>query len=726
MELWDDIEESNENKHFDNNSQDLSDKTYRELLIKSLVHYSIENDETKTLFKSFSTSMKDASDEIKEEILETFTKESKLLNSNNTYLKNPIKGMRLVSSIITKDTLNDKSKLEISFEKFDEFLKKDFIEFSNQIAIANEAELYSRLMSIRNELQDDVKFSELANKTHIGIGGSFSAGKSSFLNSILNRSKDDEDILPVDTIPTTSIPTYIVKNEDKKSKNSDCLDIYTFNKEGSKSKIDKESLKAISHEFNKVYNFSLTSVIEKIVIDVETMDYDNIAFLDTPGYSKADGDEETDKNIAKNHLRNIDSMIWLIDADNGIIRDGDIQFIKSLDFIGEILFILNKADKKPLSDVEKIIEVIKTTLHKANIEYVDVIAYSSHESKEYLTENSIKNFLKKRNIVRAINFQAKLFDIMKEYKIHINEVKDKSSEILELFNKLDLYSGDVLLAIDNFEELLVKVRIDKDKNKKDYKLYTNISNTIDTLMVEIDNEFNHKLGLKKSNIQKEDKYRKELELENLKTRQEYIYAIELYTKIIDLNSKNKASSVYYSVLNQRAMCYKSIGNYDMSIAEYSKIIDMLPDVEEYYEKRIESYMLSKKYKNAIDDYNVLIEINPTYKKWKIDKEECSLKLEIQLEEERIIEENRREEERIVYERMLEEKKLDYENEQIKIKKRNELILFVIFILALLVLAIYFTKWVFIPVGAYLWEHIWITLIVLFIFMIIGGLIPDEK
>jgi GTP-binding protein EngB required for normal cell division len=308
------------------------------------------------------------------------------IDSTNIYMRNPIKGMELISDIIKEKISQDKNRLEVNFEKFEKFLKSDFIKFSNQIAINNEIELYDNLLNIRNEILDSIRFSELANKTHIGIGGSFSSGKSSFLNSILNNDIGD-DILPVDSVPTTSIPTYLVQKKNFSDINE--MKIYIFNKTATKIEVDRDALLAISHEFYKIYNFGLVSIIDKIVINIASMPYENIAFIDTPGYSKADGEIEVDKNIAQQHLQGIDSMIWLIDVDNGTIRDGDIEFIKSLDFKGDILFVLNKADKKPLNDLKKIIQTIKETLSKIGIDYIDVVAYSSHDKVEFGSINII-------------------------------------------------------------------------------------------------------------------------------------------------------------------------------------------------------------------------------------------------------------------------------------------------------------------------------------------------
>ena len=127
-------------------------------------------------------------------------------------------------SQIFKTTEKNK-EIEVVFEEFNDFIIKDFTYLANNIAVQHQVELYDKLLKLKNELYEDIKFIELLGKTLVGIGGSFSAGKSSFLNAIFNS---EDNILPVETRPTTSIPTFVIQSDEEK--------IFTFNKDGSKSK----------------------------------------------------------------------------------------------------------------------------------------------------------------------------------------------------------------------------------------------------------------------------------------------------------------------------------------------------------------------------------------------------------------------------------------------------------------------------------------------------------
>jgi predicted GTPase len=47
-------------------------------------------------------------------------------------------------------------------------------------------------------------------------------------------------------------------------------------------------------------------------------------------------------------LSDANFLIWLIDAENGEITKSDLDFIRSLKINTEILFVVNKADKKKI------------------------------------------------------------------------------------------------------------------------------------------------------------------------------------------------------------------------------------------------------------------------------------------------------------------------------------------------------------------------------------------
>ncbi|TOF43990.1 GTP-binding protein, partial [Vibrio parahaemolyticus] len=95
-----------------------------------------------------------------------------------------------------------------------------------------------------------------------------------------------------------------------------------------------------------------------------------LIFLDTPGYSKSDNQQKIDENIARQHLRVADYLIWLVDSQNGTVPQQDIDFLQSLELDQPVLVVMSKADKKLESEVKSIIKVAKADLENAEISYV--------------------------------------------------------------------------------------------------------------------------------------------------------------------------------------------------------------------------------------------------------------------------------------------------------------------------------------------------------------------
>ncbi len=396
--------------------------------IESNFSFDMSKEEQDGFFSNIAQETSKLSSDRKNELFELFVQKSGILNnsSENKYLKNPILGMRFLSQFFANS--DKESEIEKLYQEFDDFVMNDFAKMSNEIAIKNQAELYDRALTIKEELYEAIRFVELANKSVIGIGGGFSAGKSSFLNSILNSK---EDILPVDIIPTTAIPTYVVTSD----KNA----IYTFNQYGDKAWIDEEGFLAISHEFNTIYSFGLSSIIKNIVVYSKDMPYQNIAFLDTPGYSKQDGYNQTDKKIAKEYLEDIGALIWLIDSDNGTIRKTDIDFLNELKIKESVnvLFVINKADKKPQSELKQIVERVKESLAKNFKRKFSITAYSSHDKKEYFGEDKIKRFCEvedKTSVLGALH--GRFRDVFDLYELHLKEAREFNKRMLSVKLKL--------------------------------------------------------------------------------------------------------------------------------------------------------------------------------------------------------------------------------------------------------------------------------------------------
>ncbi|MDD3052436.1 MAG: dynamin family protein, partial [Candidatus Cloacimonetes bacterium] len=321
--------------------------------------------------------------------LSDFTKNSSAkTKSGNRYLENKEEGIELLAKLVSANSFD--SKIESLLRELEVMIEEEFLLLSQKDKCPGSAETYSNLQKAFADLIEIVNFPELENKFTVAVGGQFSSGKSKFLNCILNA----KDLLPTDTLATTSIPTHIVSGKTDS--------FFALNNYQSKIEIDLEALHAISHAFKATYNLSFSHILKMIIVERGLFEWENISLLDTPGYSKADSiksrTDNTDENIAREHLRTADYLIWLMDIQNGTVPEEDIRFIESLQFDEPILFIFNKADKKTPELINQVIKSAKANLEKNEIKYFDVIGFSSLRNQEFSASGEVlKQFLNEIN-----------------------------------------------------------------------------------------------------------------------------------------------------------------------------------------------------------------------------------------------------------------------------------------------------------------------------------------
>ena len=309
----------------------------------------------------------------------TSTVKRKASSGGNQYLEQPEQGLKLCAELIADGSKT--SQVSRLLGQIRSLIEDQFLPLSERDDNTTGITTYLELNRLRQALHEVANFPNLAKSCTLAVGGSFSAGKSRFLNSVL----DCPSLLPTDTTPTTSIPTYLYKGDQS--------NIQALNFHGKKTPIDKEALKAICHAFNKRFNVTFSHLLQLIAIEQPGFRYPNLIFLDTPGYSKSDGarrqEDNTDATISRQHLRSADYLIWLVDQQNGTIPQPDIEFLLALELDQPILVIISKADKKPESQINELIASSREALDKAEIDYIDVIGYSSQLNREFSESGTV-------------------------------------------------------------------------------------------------------------------------------------------------------------------------------------------------------------------------------------------------------------------------------------------------------------------------------------------------
>lgn len=277
---------------------------------------------------------------------------------------------------------NDVQTISVNLIKLEKLLYEQLPEEIKDLAPPNFPELYFNFKVEYDKMRDFMLYEPLIGKHVVALGGGFSSGKSTFLNTLLNTK-----VLPAKIDPSTSVATYIVSGEEIKVQGINVFD--------TKMNLSLEDLKMIAHGFGRSTDnegeiiseeITLGHILKNLFLQIPTQSFENIAFLDTPGYSKADvstHSTKTDEKIARAQLNTADYILWFVPADAGTITEQDIQFIKTLYTEIPLCVIVNKADKKTDNDLELIVENIKQVLDLKGIRYTNVFTFSRKKHQEY-------------------------------------------------------------------------------------------------------------------------------------------------------------------------------------------------------------------------------------------------------------------------------------------------------------------------------------------------------
>ena len=232
--------------------------------------------------------------------------------------------------------------LPVDISRLTKIIREEIPKALEKQAPPNFPELYFDFEQIYGQFHDFLLFDKLIGKNIVALG------KSSFLNSILGKS-----ILPAHLDPSTSVPTYVIYGAEESAWGINEFDV--------KLNLTFPDIKSIAHGFGnsdideeneavKSDGITLGHLLQSVFVSAPNLFYRNIAFLDTPGYSKPDSSSysaKTDERIARAQLNSSNYILWFIPADAGVMTADDVAFLDSLDKSIPKLIIITKADKAP-------------------------------------------------------------------------------------------------------------------------------------------------------------------------------------------------------------------------------------------------------------------------------------------------------------------------------------------------------------------------------------------
>lgn len=341
-------------------------------------------------------------------------------------------------NIVRPDSM-DGISAKLKLKNVEDIITRKLPELVKRVAPLNIYELMDDFKAEYEKFKDFIVYESLIGKNVIGLGGGFSSGKSTFLNVLMGQ----RDILPEDTNPSTSVPTYLVHGDKNIVKAINIFDACI--------ELDLYAINEIAHGFGAVGDgeektdaVQLGHVIKNMFLETNLQKYQNLAFLDTPGYSKPDSGNysaKTDENIARQQLNTVDMILWFLPIDEaGSFKESDIAFIKSLDQSIPITVICSKANRRTEEQRGEIKDKIQEQVLLNHLNVKDVFFFDTEnpdglDSAAIYDKFSEWNELPYQEEVFAKHFKRLFWECREFYR---KSAEEASTEIRNLQNALML------------------------------------------------------------------------------------------------------------------------------------------------------------------------------------------------------------------------------------------------------------------------------------------------
>ncbi|MNB76923.1 GTPase Era [compost metagenome] len=299
------------------------------------------------------------------------------------------------------------------------------------------------LRALRHEMVRFREFCEypaLSGKVVVGLGGSFSAGKSSLINALVG----DRKCLVTEVDPTTSLPTYLVQGE------QEAPDVKAINLFNRLITLSHSQFRTLTHEELERYGSQVSRMLKSVVVAHSGFGWENLALLDTPGYSKAEeeGSARTDASVAHSQLNSAQFIFWLVPADKGTITEDDIAFLASLDKQIPKLIVVSRADKHPEEAVGNIVSLVRETLAQRGIDVLDVLPFSTRPRQPW-SITPLTDYLTQWNQVwRDPGFTRQFKRQFMAYENYLDEARQEGQRQLSKFNRILTLSDDASTQSD--------------------------------------------------------------------------------------------------------------------------------------------------------------------------------------------------------------------------------------------------------------------------------------
>ncbi|WP_282176204.1 dynamin family protein [Vibrio nereis] len=324
-----------------------------------------------------------------------------------------------------------KPELQKELSQLESLIRNDLVELTRQGCPDNITDILRSFDHELTRFRQFCEFPDLATKSIVGVGGGFSAGKSTFINKLIGKK-----CLAVEIDPTTSMPAYVLKGDQESIK---ALNMYDCAID-----LAADELSNLTHEEKDLYGSQVGVLLKSAFVSLPDFKWANLAILDTPGYSKPEDSNwnaNTDEDLARGQLNTADYIVWAVQADSGSISEQDIKFLSTLNKDIPKLVILTRAELRK-KDIESITTLVETTLGNRGIAVTDVVPFSRKAKANFPIKKIIEQLelwnQQKNPILFAQNFKR----LFIAYQSFIEEEKRSTYVRMDKINKILTMSED--------------------------------------------------------------------------------------------------------------------------------------------------------------------------------------------------------------------------------------------------------------------------------------------
>jgi tRNA U34 5-carboxymethylaminomethyl modifying GTPase MnmE/TrmE len=323
-------------------------------------------------------------------------------------------------------------QLAADLDVLDKIINHDLPELARSGSPDHFADILKSLNLELEHFREFCEFPDLAQKVVVGVGGAFSAGKSSLINTLLGKKR-----LVVEIDPTTSLPTYLLYGEQEQ--------ITALNLFRRRVILSQDEFASLTHEEKIKYGSQIAGLLRSAFVSDPDFAWKNIALLDTPGYSKPDSEqwsERTDESVARSQLNLSNFIIWVVSATQGTISEDDLKFLATLNADIPKLIVVSRADAKTPEDIAKIVALVKQTTAERGVNVLDVVPVSARKKNDYPVQPVVEFLENWNNENKKLNFVYNFRKLFTEYSRYMQDKQKQAKVKLDQINQMIFLSDN--------------------------------------------------------------------------------------------------------------------------------------------------------------------------------------------------------------------------------------------------------------------------------------------